>query len=75
MYHTLLGIEWYFDKFSIIDLKREKMTFEVDGTRVIKPLNSYQGSRYVPLEGVMERDVLDCICCMIAIKGFTMSTI
>jgi len=51
------------------------MTFEVDGTRVIKPLNSYQGPRYVPLEDVMERDVLDNIFCMIAIKGLTMSTI
>ena len=34
-YLDLLGIEWAFDNSFVIDLKKETMTFEVDGTRMV----------------------------------------
>ena len=33
----LLGIDWDNDSYVIIDLNKETMTFDLDGTKVIKP--------------------------------------
>lgn len=40
-YPTLLGIEWAFDNGGIINRRREIMIFEVDGIRVVLPLDLY----------------------------------
>lgn len=45
-YPTLLGIDWAFDNNDVINLKKETMTFEVDGTQVIQPLDPYQRQWY-----------------------------
>lgn len=43
-YRTLLGIDWAFENYEIIDLNKELMTFEVEGVRVIQPLDPYSRS-------------------------------
>ena len=45
-YPALLGIDWAFDNFTVIDLKKRRMTFEGDGLRVIAPLDPDEGCRY-----------------------------
>ena len=40
----LLGVNWYFDDYFSIDLKKEIMDFEFDGTKVVQPLYPYQGT-------------------------------
>ena len=58
----LLGIDWDNDSYVIIDLKKETMTFDLDGTKVIKSLDPYQGPWYIDLTmDNMENDVLDQI--------------
>jgi len=34
-YPTLLGLDWAFENYAVIDLKRETLTFKVDGVSVI----------------------------------------
>jgi hypothetical protein len=34
-YTMLLGIEWDFDNNVVVDLKKETMTFGLDGTKVV----------------------------------------
>jgi hypothetical protein len=34
-YPTLLGIDWDYDNYVFIDLKRDTMTFEADGVKVV----------------------------------------
>jgi hypothetical protein len=34
-YLALLGIDWAYDNYAIIDLKRDTMTFGVDGVKVV----------------------------------------
>lgn len=46
LYWALLGIDWAFEKYEVIELKRETMNFEVDGMWVIQPLDPYQDSRF-----------------------------
>jgi hypothetical protein len=58
-YPALLGIYWAFDNSVIINLKRETMTFEVDGTRLVRPLDPYQGTLYTePSEDALEDTML-----------------
>ena len=45
-YPTLLKIDWEYDKYAIIDLKRDTMTFEEDGIKVVQPLDLYLHPRY-----------------------------
>jgi hypothetical protein len=60
LYPSLLGIYWAYEKFSIIDLKKEIMTFESDGLKFAQPLDLYQGPRYSdPVDESMEHDVMD----------------
>lgn len=48
-YLALLGIDRAFENYVVIDLKRETMNFEVDGFRVILPLDPYQRPRFTKL--------------------------
>jgi len=43
MYPSLLGIDRAYENYAIIDLKKEIMTFEVDGMKLTPPLDPYQG--------------------------------
>ena len=46
-YPELFGIDWAFENYKIIDLKKELMTFEVEGVRVIHPPEPYQGPSFI----------------------------
>ena len=43
---ALLGIDWAFDKLTVINLKKKQMTFEGHNIRVIEPLDPSSGPRY-----------------------------
>jgi hypothetical protein len=59
-YPALLKIDWAYDNYAIIDLKRETMTFEADGIKVVQPLDPCLGPRYTePVDPNMESDALD----------------
>jgi hypothetical protein len=45
-YPALLGIDWAFNNFTTVDLKKRRMTYEGDGLRVITPLDPDEGPRY-----------------------------
>lgn len=45
-YLALLGIDWAFENYVVIDLKKELMIFEDGEVRVVQPLNPYQGPQY-----------------------------
>jgi hypothetical protein len=34
-YSTLLGIDWAYDNYVVIDLKKDTMTFEAEGIKVV----------------------------------------
>jgi hypothetical protein len=66
-YPTLLGIHWEYDNYVIIDLKKDIVMFEVDGIKVVQPLDLYLGPRYTkPVENNMEADALDQLYNIIA---------
>jgi hypothetical protein len=59
-YPTLLGIYWAYDNYSVIDLKKDTMTFEEDEIKVVEPLDLYVGPRYTETtENNMEGEDLD----------------
>nr|KUM49360.1 hypothetical protein ABT39_MTgene3909 [Picea glauca]QHR90354.1 hypothetical protein Q903MT_gene4377 [Picea sitchensis] len=59
-YPTLLGIDWAFYNNDVINLKKETMTFEVDGTRVIQPLDPYKQQWYTEYTAkVLKENMLD----------------
>jgi hypothetical protein len=59
-YPALLGIDWAYDNYVVIELKKDTMTFEDDGIKVVQPLNPYVGPRYIePTENNMEGENLD----------------
>jgi hypothetical protein len=45
-YPTLLGIDSSFNNSTVFDLKKIRISFEVDGLRVIAPLDPDEGQRY-----------------------------
>jgi hypothetical protein len=53
-YPALLGIDWAFENFTVVDLKKICMKFEKYGLRVIAPLDPYEGPRYT--EPIREED-------------------
>jgi hypothetical protein len=53
-YPTLLGIDWAFDNYTIVDLKKRCMIFKRYGLRVIAPLDPDEGQRYT--EPIREED-------------------
>ena len=59
-YPTLLGIDWPYDKYVVIELKKGTMTFEADGIKVFQPFDPYVGPRYTePIDNNMDGDDLD----------------
>ena len=55
----LLGLDWTIDMGGIIKLKIRSMIFEIEGTRVIVPLDPAEGKRYT--EPVREDEDFDHI--------------
>jgi hypothetical protein len=56
----LLGIDWAYDNYAIIDIKRDTMTFEEDEIKVVKPLDPYLSPRYIePMDHNMEIEALN----------------
>jgi len=59
-YPTLLGIDWAYENYVVIDLKKYTMTFEAKGIKVVQTLDTYIGPRYIePTEYNMEGEDLD----------------
>jgi hypothetical protein len=59
-YPTLLGIDWDYENYALIDLNKDTMTFEVDGIKVVQPLDPYVGPKYTePINNNMEGEDLD----------------
>jgi hypothetical protein len=59
-YPFLLGIDWAYDNCAVIDLKKDTMTLEADGIKVVQPLDPYVGPRYTdPTDNNMEGEDLD----------------
>jgi len=59
-YLVLLGIDWAYYNYVVIDLKRDTMTFEVDGIKVVQPLDMYVVPWYTKqIEKNMEGEDLD----------------
>jgi hypothetical protein len=66
-YPALLGIDWDYDKYVVIDLKKYTMTFEVDKIKVFQPLDPYVGPCYMEKENNnMEEEDLDQLYTVIA---------
>jgi hypothetical protein len=59
-YLALLDIDFAYENYVFIDLKKEIMNFEADGMKVNQPLDPYQGPLYTNLvDENMEHDFLD----------------
>lgn len=59
-YPALLGIEWPFENYVVIEFKRKTMMFEVDGMRIIQPLDLYQGLSFTePVDDVEYPNLID----------------
>ena len=59
-YHVLLGIDWAYENDSVINLKKDTMTFEAEGIKVVYPLDPYVGPRYTePTDNNMEGEDLE----------------
>jgi len=59
-YPSLLGIDWAYDNYFLIDLKRDTMTFEADIIKVVQLLDPYVGPRYMEkIDNNMEGEDLD----------------
>ena len=48
-YPKLLGIDWAYENYTVIDIKKELEILEVDRLRVIQPLDPYLGPRFTEL--------------------------
>jgi hypothetical protein len=59
-YPTLLIIYWEYNNYAIIYLKRDTVTFDADGIKVVQPLDPCLGPRYTePVDHNLESDALD----------------
>ena len=59
-YPLLLGIDWSYENYAIIDLKKDTMTFEATGIKVVQPLDPYVGPKYrEPTNNNMEGEDLE----------------
>jgi hypothetical protein len=59
-YPTLLSIDWAYENYAIINLKKDTITFEAEGIKVVQPLDPYVGPRYTePTDNNMEEEDLD----------------
>jgi hypothetical protein len=54
-YLALLGIDWAYENYAVIDLKKYTMTFEADQIKVVQPLDPYVGPQYTkPMDNNIE---------------------
>jgi hypothetical protein len=54
-----LGINWSYENYTVISLKKEFMTFEADGMIVTQPIDPYLGPLFMDsVEGNIEEDTL-----------------
>jgi hypothetical protein len=59
-YLALLGIDWAYDNYAVINLKKDTMNFEAEGIKVVQPLDPYVGPKYTePTDNNMEGEDLD----------------
>jgi hypothetical protein len=59
-YPTLLGIYLAYENYAVIDLKKDTITFDRDGIKVVQPFYPYVGPRYIELmDKNMEGEDLD----------------
>jgi len=59
-YLALLVIDWAYDNYAVIELKKETMNFEAKGIKVVQPLDPYVGPKYIePTDNNMEGEGLD----------------
>jgi hypothetical protein len=59
-YPTLIGIDWAYENYVVIDLNKYTMKFEADRIKVVQPLDPYVGPRYTkPTDNNMEGEDLD----------------
>lgn len=69
-YIVLLGIDWAYENYVVIDLKKEMMIFKVEGIRAIQPLDPYQGPKFTePVDDKDEPGMLDQPYMLTAGKG------
>ena len=62
LYPALLGIEWVINNQMIINFKKIILTFEDSEVRVVSPIDSLEGQRYVnPVNSEVKGDYLDHI--------------
>ena len=58
-YPALLGIDWAYENYAVIDLKKYTMTFEAKGIEAVQPFDPYVGPRYIkPIDNNMEGEDL-----------------
>jgi hypothetical protein len=66
-YLTLLRIDWAYENYAMIDLKRDTMMFEADEIKVVQPLDPCLGPRNIePVDHNMESETLDQLYTIIA---------
>jgi hypothetical protein len=59
-YPTLLDIDWEYENYAIIDLKKDTMKFEAYEIKLVQPLDPCLGPRYIePVDHNMESEALD----------------
>jgi hypothetical protein len=59
-YPMLLSIYWTYENYEVIDLKKDTVTFEAEGIKVVQPLDPYVGPRYTePTDNNMEEEYLE----------------
>jgi hypothetical protein len=59
-YPSLIGIDWAYDNYALINLNKYTMTFEVGRIKVVQPLDPYVGPRYTePMDNNIEEEDLD----------------
>jgi hypothetical protein len=60
LYPTFLGIDWAYNNYVIIDLKKEFLIFEEYGVKFSHPLDLFEGPKYIePSNENTELDILD----------------
>ena len=70
LFPALLGIDWAFDKLTIINLKKKQMAFEGYNIRIIAPLDPSMGPRYTkPIHTKEEASEIDHFYKMTTIQG------
>jgi hypothetical protein len=68
-YPVLFDIDWVYDNYTVIDIKKDTMTFEAEGIKVVQPLDPYVGLRYKkPIENNLQGEYLDQLYIVMARK-------